>query len=162
MRFAAMCAYLGVVVLAASFAPVNHHGQPRSERLRQDDAQQDDDAEARERKREKVRKFLEASNQRETSERTLDVMLDSFDELGMPAEFKERFKELFDLDEVLEFSVETYAEHLEESTIDALVAFYETDEGKQLGEALPDITVEVTKKGQEYGRRIGIEAATGK
>lgn len=112
------------------------------------------------RKEKLVRKYLELTRSRECSERTMDVMLEGFEKMPMlPEGFAQRFKESFDLDQVIEFTVPVLMEHLDEETIVSAIAFYETELGKKLAEAQPTILVETARAGQAYGEKIGAQVA---
>lgn len=121
---------------------------------------QEDPAGAKEslaRKKRKVQDLLEAMGQKDIAKRSVEQMLDSFKEMGLPEDFAEKFKARFDIDELLAMSVDVYSERLDESTIDATAAFYATEEGKKLAAATPEITLECLKRGQEYGRNLAEE-----
>jgi hypothetical protein len=118
-----------------------------------------DEAEAAARKRKKVEELLTSMDQKEVTQRMLDASLSTFTEMGLPEEFQTCFKESFDVDYVMQFTRDIYADHLEESTVDALIAFYKSDEGKTFTKALPDITIDGLKKGTEYGKKIGEDCA---
>ena len=59
-------------------------------------------------------------------------------------------------------TTDVFCEHLDEATVDGMVAFYSTEAGKKLAAALPDITLDSMKKGQEYGRNLALEIMNGK
>ena len=84
-------------------------------------------------------------------------MKGTFAKMGLPEEFGERFVDRFDVDHALGFSVDAYVDHVDEETIDATIAFYESPAGRKLAEALPDLTIEVIEKGEAYGEEIGRE-----
>lgn len=114
------------------------------------------------RKREKVERLLELTATRVITERTTETMAGTFEKMGLPPEFGERFVDRFDVDHVLEFTIDSYVEHLEEETIDAMIVFYESEHGRKLSAVLPDLTIELMEKGQRYGEEIGKEVASGR
>jgi hypothetical protein len=121
-------------------------------------ALQDDPAPTElERKQAKAKELLDLNGTRALQERMLDKMLAQFETLGLPAEFSQRFKEKFDLDEILRINVEIYADKLEEDTLDGLLVFYATPVGQAFAAALPEITEAGLEAGMAYGKRIGEE-----
>lgn len=116
----------------------------------------------KERKLRKVRELMAGMNQREISSKGMDIALENFKSMGLPQEFCDKFKDRFDIDELIENTVGIYERHLEEEEIDAMVAFYKSEPGKKIAEAMPAITIEAMKMGQEYGKRVAEEIAAGK
>ena len=113
----------------------------------------------KERKLRKVRELLASMHQREIAEQSMDVMLES---MGAPEEYAKKFKDAFDFDGMIESTVAVYEKHLEEEEIDAMVKFYASDSGKKIAAAMPEITIDAMKAGQEYGKRAAEAAAGGK
>jgi uncharacterized protein len=111
------------------------------------------------RKLRKVHELLASMKTREISERSMDVMLEA---AGAPKEYAEKFKGQFDFDGMIDSTAEIYAKHLEEDAIDALQDFYKTELGKKVAAAMPEITIESMKAGQEYGKRAAEGMGTGK
>lgn len=146
----------------ASFAPsIVGDRTPRAESglaARVDD-KAEDKQEAAARKRKKVEELQVAMNQKGVTTRMMEASMETFTEMGLPESFQACFKDNFDVDEVIGFTVDIWAEHLEESTVDALIAFYKSDEGQAFTKVLPEISVEAFKKGSEYGKRVGIACA---
>lgn len=112
-----------------------------------------------ERKLRKAKALLEAQGTRAAQERAIDKMLANFAKMGLSADFAERFKDRYDLDELIEMSAKIWAERLDEETLDATLAFYATEGGKALAEAMPAIMEESLDVGMAYGERIGREVA---
>jgi len=96
---------------------------------------------------------------REIAVKSMDVALEA---AGAPPEYAQKFKDHFDLDGMIESTVEVYVKHLEEPEIDALLKFYTSEEGQKIAAAMPDITVDAMKAGQEYGKRAAEELGSGK
>lgn len=111
----------------------------------------------RERLERKVRKLLSDNGTKATQKQGMDAMLEQIAKMGLPPEFGEKFKARFDLDHVLELAVKIYADHLDETTVDSLIAFFATPGGKKLAEATPDIMTELMRVSAEYGEKIGRE-----
>lgn len=114
------------------------------------------------RKRKKVTELLVAMNQKEVAKVALDQALTNIAEMGMPQTFRDCFRDGYDLEHVLEFTTDVYAEQLDEATIDALLAFYKSEGGKACAEKLPAITLETMKRGSDYGRKVGGDCAQGR
>lgn len=115
-----------------------------------------------ERKERKVRHLFELMGQRELMKRTTTVSTESFAKMGLPDTFTEAFLDRFDYDRMIDATVEIYVEKLEEETIDALVAFHESEQGKLYTAALPDISVEAMRHGAKYGEELALEIVQGK
>ena len=111
-----------------------------------------------ERKKQKVRDLLALMKTREIAEKSMDIALES---AGAPPEYAQKFKDNFDFDGMLESTIGVYVKHLEEQEIDALLKFYSSESGKKVAAAMPEITVDAMKAGQEYGKRAA-EALGGK
>lgn len=114
------------------------------------------------RKRKKATELLVAMNQKEIAKVALDQALTNIAEMGMPETFRDCFRDDYDLERVLEFTADVYAEQLDEATIDALLAFYKSEGGKACAEKLPAITLETMKRGSDYGRKVGADCAQGR
>ncbi len=112
-----------------------------------------------ERKKGKARELMKSMKTREIAVKSMDIALES---TGAPAEYCQKFKDHFDFDAMIESTVEVYVKHLDEDQLDALLKFYTSEVGQQIAEAMPEITVDAMKAGQEYGRRAAEEAAGGK
>lgn len=123
-------------------------------------AAKEEDAAAR--KLRKVRELMGAMNQRKIAEKGVEMALENFAAMGVPPDFAQKFKTRFDFDQQVESMAAIYAAHLDESDIDALLAFYQGAAGKKLADAMPAITAEAAKMGSEYGQRLMQEIASGK
>ena len=128
--------------------------------LREDPAPTKESESAR--KERKVRHLFELMGQRELMKRTTAVSAESFAKMGLPDSFTQAFLDRFDYDRMIDATVAVYVEKLEEETIDALVAFHETEQGKLYSAALPDISVETIRHGAKYGEELALEIVQGK
>lgn len=111
----------------------------------------------RQRLERKVKQLLKDNGTEATQKKSMDQMTAQFEKMGLPPEFGEKFMARFDIDHLMEMCVKVYADHVDEPTIDALIAFYATPAGKKVAEATPDITTEMMQAGMEYGQKIGAE-----
>jgi hypothetical protein len=111
----------------------------------------------RERLERKMHQLLKDNGTEAMQKRVMQGMLGQFEKQGLPPEFGEKFMARFDLDHVMDLAAKVYVDHLDEATIDAIMAFYATPGGRKLAEATPDITVELTQASMEYGQKIGLE-----
>ncbi len=115
-----------------------------------------------ERKERKARKYLELMNHRQVMEETTVVSTEAFAKMGLPESFTESFTDRFDYDRMIDEAVEIYALKLEEETLDALIAFYASEQGQVFAGELPEISVAILRKGQTYGEELAIEIMQGK
>jgi len=114
------------------------------------------------RKERKARQLLAAMNQREAMEQATKASSEVFAKMGLPDTFTEAFLDRFDYDRMIDSTVEIYVEKLEEETIDALIAFHESEQGKVYAALVPEITVAAMRAGQEYGEELAAEIVQGK
>jgi hypothetical protein len=128
----------------------------RAEPSASQDADKKEETEA-ERKLRKAKKLLDVQGTLETQKRAVDKMIGQFTKMGLPEEFGTRFKDRFDLEELMGMTAKIYAEELEEATLDAVIAFYETEQGKTFAAAMPGISEKAVEIGMKYGERIGRE-----
>jgi hypothetical protein len=111
-------------------------------------------------KEEKVRKLIRLQGGEDLARKSLDKMLDQFKGMpGLPAGFAEKFREKANLTELANFPVPAYVKHLDDSTLDAAIAFYESPEGRKLAAQLPAIQMESMDAGAAWGRKLGMEVA---
>ena len=122
-----------------------------------DDTKQDKKESDKERKARKLGELIEASNQKEVAKVGIELARTTFTKMGLPDSFITQFQERMGVDEILAITLEVYDKNFEEEQIDALTAFYRTEQGKKIAEALPEITKESTEKGSELGERIAKE-----
>lgn len=146
--FAALIAICAIALPVAAFA------------LREDPAQTEESESAR--KERKARRLFVAMNHHEVMKQTTTAGAEAFAKMGLPDTFTESFLDRFDYDRMIDSSVEIYADKLEEETIDALIAFYESEQGKVFVELLPEITVAALREGQKYGEELATEIMQGK
>lgn len=111
-------------------------------------------------KEDKVRKLLRLQGGEALAKMTMDKMLDQFKGMpGLPAGFADRFREKVNLKELTEFALPGYVKHLDDATLDAVIAFFETPAGRNLAAQTPAITMETMDASAAWGRRIGAEVA---
>ncbi len=146
--FVALIAVCAIALPVAAFA------------LREDPAKTEESES--ERKERKARRLFEAMNHREVMEQSTEAGAEAFAKMGLPDSFTESFLDRFDYDRMIDATVEIYADKLEEETIDALLAFYESEQGKVFAELLPEITVAALREGQKYGEELATEIMQGK
>ncbi len=111
-------------------------------------------------KEEKVRKLLRLQGAEAQAKLTLDKMIDQFKQMpGLPKGFAEAFRAKANVKDMLELSVPSYAKHLDDATLDAVIAFYESPAGRELAVQMPTIQTETMDAGVVYGRKLGMEVA---
>ncbi len=128
--------------------------------LREDPAPTEQSESAR--KERKVRHLFELMGQRELMKRSTEVSSEAFAKMGLPDSFTEAFLDRFDYGRMIDATVAIYVEELEEETIDALVAFHESEQGKLFVAKLPEITVATIRQGSKYGEELALEIVQGK
>ncbi len=115
-----------------------------------------------ERKERKAQELMEAMHQREVMEKSTIAGSEAFAKMGLPESFTEAFLDRFDYDRMIDETVEIYAEKLEEETLDALIAFYASEQGQLFAAELPAISVAGLRMGQKYGEELATEIIQGK
>jgi hypothetical protein len=146
--------FLALIVVCAIALPVAAYA------LREDPPKSEE-SEA-ERKERKVRRLFEAMNQRDVMEETTKASAEAFGKMGLPDDFTDSFLDRFDYDHMIDMNVEIYVDKLEEATIDALLAFHESEQGQVFAALLPEISVAALRKGQKYGEDLALEIIQGK
>ena len=103
-------------------------------------------------KEQKVRKLLEVTGAAGSGKQVMDAMLDAFSKSpNLPEGFIEKFKEVAKPEALVEIVVPIYMKHLDEETIDAGIAFYESPAGKKFVKAQPGLLKESMEAGQKWG-----------
>jgi hypothetical protein len=109
-------------------------------------------------KEEKVRKLLRLQGMEALAKLTFDKMLDQFKSLpGLPSGFLEKFREMASVEEIVDLSVPSYVNHLDDSTLDALIVFYESPEGRKFSAQMPVIQTESIDAGAAWGQKKALE-----
>ena len=110
-------------------------------------------------KEKKVRKLLEVTGAAATGKQVLDSMMDQFAKLpDLPPGFVDKFKEIADGKQRFDLIVPIYLKHLDEETIDAGIAYYESPAGKKFLKAQPAIVQESMAAGQKWGGELAQKA----
>ena len=73
---------------------------------------------------------------------------------GLPPGFIAKFEQLANPEELTELVVPIYVKHLDEKTLDAVIAFNNTPAGQKMIAAMPAITRESIAVGQNWGRTL--------
>lgn len=154
MKLAPVRSSVALLALASLALPVAAFA------MREDPPAVEETAEAR--KERKIRRLMTAMDHRKVMEESTKVAVEAFAKMGLPESFSQQFLDDFDYDRMIDETVDVYAEHLEEETVDALIAFYESDQGKVFVAALPDISTQAIRAGQKYGEELALEIAQGK
>lgn len=107
----------------------------------------------------KVRKLMELTGSGSLGKQVLDAMCDQFDKLpNLPEGFVAKFKELAKGEDIVERVVPIYVKHLDEASVDAAIAFYQTEGGRKLLKAQPAIMKESMEVGQKWGQELAEKA----
>lgn len=103
----------------------------------------------------KIRQLMEQTGAADLGSQALNQMLDAFRQMpGLPDGFLDKFKELAKPEELVEMVVPIYKKHLDEKTIDAVIAFASTPEGKKFYAAQPALLRESMAAGQKWGEQL--------
>ena len=70
-------------------------------------------------------------------------------------DFEKEFLASLNINELVDLVVPIYDRHLAEKDIDGMLAFYRSPLGQRVLQALPTITAESQKAGQEWGQSLG-------
>jgi hypothetical protein len=109
-------------------------------------------------KEEKVRKLLRLQGVEELSKLTFDKMLDQFKKLpGLPPGFVAKFREKTSVQDIVDLSIPSYVSHVDDSTLDALITFYESPEGRKFAAQMPVIQTESIDAGAAWGQKKALE-----
>lgn len=105
-------------------------------------------------KEEKVRKLLKLQGSEELAKATFDRMIEAFRKLpGVTPGFLEKFREKISVQELLDLSIPPYVKHLDDATLDAAIAFYESPEGKKFAAQLPAIQAEASESSTAWAQK---------
>lgn len=114
------------------------------------------------RKARKAKELCDVMGQRAVIQKSTEATAELLDKMNVPESFKKAYLERFDYDYFINMFVDIYTEKLEEETIDALIAFYSTEQGKIYAAATPELTVEGMRRGQAYGEALMRDIMNGK
>jgi len=110
-------------------------------------------------KEQKVRKLLEITGAASMGKQVMDAMLDQFNKMAnLPEGFVAKFREVASGQDLLEQVIPIYLKHFDEESLDALIAFYQTDVGKKFIKAQPAIMKESMEVGQKWGQELATKA----
>lgn len=105
----------------------------------------------------KVRLLLDLSGSGKLGKQVADQMCEAFEKMPqLPTGFLSRFKEVLKPDELVDLIVPIYKKHLEEKTIDAAIAFAQSEEGKKFYAIQPALTKEAMEEGQKWGQSLAM------
>jgi len=71
-------------------------------------------------------------------------------------DFEKEFLGSIKVDDLVDLIVPIYARHLSEADVDGMLAFYRGPVGRRIIKALPEITAESQRAGQEWGQAVGM------
>jgi hypothetical protein len=109
-------------------------------------------------KEKKVRRLLDVSGAGDIGKQVMDSMMDAFAKRSdLPKGFVEKFKEMADVDSLVDLIVPIYQKHLTEADVDAIVTFYESEAGRSLAKAQPAIVLESQKAGEKWGMKMALK-----
>jgi uncharacterized protein len=107
----------------------------------------------------KARRLLELMRAADMAMQSVDAMIGAMQSsMGQSEEFWTEFRAQIKPDELLELLVPVYAENLEESDLDGLIAFYESPVGKRYVEKQGLILQQSMLAGQKWGEQLAMRA----
>jgi hypothetical protein len=110
-------------------------------------------------KEQKVRKLLEITGAASMGKQVMDAMLDQFNKMpNLPEGFIAKFREVATGQDLLEKVIPIYLKHFDEESLDAVIAFYQTDAGRKFIKAQPAIMKESMELGQKWGQELATKA----
>lgn len=106
-----------------------------------------------------ARELMALTGADQLGQQMMDAMLPQFQQMGMPPEFMELFKEKADVQALVDQIVPLYADTYDEKTLKAAIAFYKTPEGRKLIGKQPEVQMKAMQLGQTWGAKLGQEIA---
>ena len=118
-------------------------------------------AEVSQEKRAEIEKMLRLTGMEKLAHQMMVQMISSFKQRIPVAsnDFWTKFQQKLDVHELVEKIIPIYGKYYTIEDLKAINTFYESPAGQKVLSALPQITQESMKIGQEWGERIGKEAA---
>jgi hypothetical protein len=109
-------------------------------------------------KEQKVRKLLELTGAASMGKQVMDAMIDQFNKVpNLPEGFVAKFREMASGDDLVEKVISIYMKHFDEESLDAVLAFYQTDARKKFLKAQPAIMKESMELGQKWGQELAMK-----
>lgn len=109
-------------------------------------------------KEQSVRRLLEVTGAAKMGDQVFSGMLDHFKKMpNLPQGFIETFRKRANTNELLEMIVPVYMNHLDQSTMEAAITFYESPEGIKLITKQPLLVQESMQIGQKWGQDLALK-----
>ena len=135
------------------------HAEDEDEDDKPETPAQKAEREKREAKAKKVRRFLRASGQVEIAKIQIEAMCAQFEKAdNLPPGFAAKFKELVKPKDLAELAVPGYSK-LSDEDLEAVTAFYETEAGKRVAGAAPEVARETAAAAEGWGQAMGMKVA---
>jgi len=113
------------------------------------------EAQATQRKQEKVRRLMAATGAEASGRMMLDMMTRHFEQMSnLPPRFMEKFREVAEEESMVDMLVPVYMKHFTEEDLDAALAFHESPAGKRFLAAQPLVMQEAKEVGEQWGVRL--------
>ena len=112
-------------------------------------------------KRKEVEKMLRLTGMEKLVTQIKSQMIAAFQKQipDVPQDFWDRLEQKMDMRELIEKIIPVYDKYYTLEDLKAINAFYETPAGQKVLSTLPQVMQECIKIGQEWGERIGKQAA---
>lgn len=107
-----------------------------------------------------IRELLEITGSAKMGIQVLDQLVDSFKKAApqVPDSFWDEFRADVDGDLLADMVVPIYARHFTEAEIEAMLAFYRTEEGQSVVRKLPLVMQESMAAGRRLGQKLAERA----
>ena len=104
-----------------------------------------------------ARELLEMSGGGKLGARVIDQMISSFKQKfpAIPDSVWDGLGKEMNGDDLVTLALPVYTKHFTDQEMKAIMAFYRTPAGAKLVESMPDITQEMSRIGQEWGKNVG-------
>ncbi|WP_375769433.1 DUF2059 domain-containing protein [Archangium gephyra] len=113
------------------------------------------EAQATQRKQQKVRRLMAATGAEDTGRMMMDMMTQHFQRASnIPPGFLEKFREVAREESMVDLLVPVYMKHFSEEDLDAAIAFHESPAGKRFLAAQPLVLQEAKEVGEQWGVRL--------
>src|SRR5579863_1850314 len=112
-------------------------------------------------KRAEIEKMLRLTGMEKLTQQMMAQMIDGFKKQmpDAPSDFWNKFQQKLDTHELIEKIMPVYDKYYTVEDLKAINAFYESPAGQKILSTLPQVMRESMQIGQEWGARIGKQAA---
>jgi uncharacterized protein len=117
------------------------------------------EAQATQRKQQKVRRLMALTGAEDTGRQMMDMMTSHFSQASsIPPGFMEKFREVAEQESIVDLLVPVYMKHFSEEDLDAAITFHESPAGKRFLAAQPRVLQEAKEVGEQWGVQLAEKA----